>query len=100
MMPGSFGVEILAGTGVDYVCVDQQHGLIGYDAILPMFQAITVGLAILSYEARATRSNGEPYSALVSTGYARRDDGWKMMFHQQTPLDQASQVMWWAVRSR
>jgi hypothetical protein len=43
-------------------------------------------VAILSYEANATRSNGEHYAALVSTGYARRDDGWKMMFHQQTPL--------------
>ena len=46
-------------------------------------------VAILSYEANATRSNGEHYAALVSTGYARRDDGWKMMFHQQTPLGQA-----------
>ena len=44
-------------------------------------------VAILSYEAHATRGNGEPYSALVSTGYAKRDDGWKMMFHQQTPLE-------------
>jgi hypothetical protein len=45
-------------------------------------------VAILSYEAHATRSNGEAYAALVSTGYARRDDGWKMVFHQQTPLGQ------------
>jgi hypothetical protein len=45
-------------------------------------------MAILSYEAHATRSNGEGYAALVSTGYARRDDGWKMVFHQQTPLGQ------------
>jgi hypothetical protein len=45
-------------------------------------------MAILSYEAHATRSNGEDYAALVSTGYARRDDGWKMVFHQQTPLGQ------------
>ena len=44
-------------------------------------------VAILSYEAHATRSNGEDYAALVSTGYARRDDGWKMVFHQQTPVD-------------
>ena len=42
-------------------------------------------VAILSYEANATRSNGEHYAALVSTGYAKRDNGWKMMFHQQTP---------------
>ena len=47
-------------------------------------------VAILSYEANATRSNGEAYAALVSTGYARRDDGWKMVFHQQTPLGQES----------
>ena len=46
-------------------------------------------VAILSYEASATRSNGEPYAALVSTGYAKRSDGWKMMFHQHTPLSQA-----------
>jgi len=45
-------------------------------------------VAILSYEAHATRSNGQAYAALVSTGYARRDDGWKMVFHQQTPLGQ------------
>ena len=43
MAPGSFGVEILARTGVDYVCVDQQHGLIGYDAMVPMLQAIDAG---------------------------------------------------------
>ena len=29
-------------------------------------------VAILSYEASATRDNGEPYAALVSTGYANR----------------------------
>jgi hypothetical protein len=45
-------------------------------------------VAILSYEANATRSNGEHYAVLVSTGYHKRDDGWKMMFHQQTPLSQ------------
>jgi 4-hydroxy-2-oxoheptanedioate aldolase len=39
-IPDSFTAEILGGTGVDYVCVDQQHGLIGYEAVVPMFQAI------------------------------------------------------------
>jgi hypothetical protein len=46
----------------------------------------TDGIAMLTYEARAVRENGEPYAALVSTGYARRDDGWRMIFHQQTPV--------------
>jgi hypothetical protein len=41
---------------------------------------------ILSYEARATRESGGRYAALVSTGYAKRDGRWKMVFHQQTPL--------------
>ena len=43
-------------------------------------------VVMLTYEARATRENGEPYAALVSTGYVRRSNGWKMMFHSQTPL--------------
>jgi 4-hydroxy-2-oxoheptanedioate aldolase len=39
-VPGSIGAEIFAGAGVDYVCVDQQHGVIDYDSMVPMFQAI------------------------------------------------------------
>jgi hypothetical protein len=44
-------------------------------------------VVLVSYEARAVRENGEPYKALVSTGYVRRSDGWKMMFHAHTPLE-------------
>jgi 4-hydroxy-2-oxoheptanedioate aldolase len=39
-VPGSIGAEIFAKVGADYVCVDQQHGVIGYDSMVPMFQAI------------------------------------------------------------
>ena len=46
-------------------------------------------IVMLTYEARATRENGELYTALVSTGYVHRADGWKMMFHAQTPIDAA-----------
>ncbi|TPJ49101.1 hypothetical protein [Mesorhizobium sp. B2-7-1] len=49
-------------------------------------------IVMLTYEARATRENGEPYAALVSTGYVHRADGWKMMFHSQTPIEAASQA--------
>lgn len=38
-VPGFFGAEILGGAGPDYVCTDQQHGLIGYDALAPMLGA-------------------------------------------------------------
>ena len=46
-------------------------------------------IVMLTYEARATRENGESYAALVSTGYVHRADGWKMMFHAQTPMNAA-----------
>src|ERR671916_2302092 len=39
-MPGSFGAELIAGAGVDYVCVDQQHGVVDYASMVPMLQAI------------------------------------------------------------
>ncbi len=39
-VPGSVGAEIFAGPGVDYVCVDQHHGVIDYDSMVPMLQAI------------------------------------------------------------
>lgn len=42
-------------------------------------------IVMLTYEAKATRDNGEPYSALVSSGYVHRLQGWKMMFHAHTP---------------
>ncbi|MGE0397455.1 MAG: hypothetical protein AB7T06_12085 [Kofleriaceae bacterium] len=47
----------------------------------------TETVAILTYRARAVRGNDERYSALVSSAYVRRQDGWKLIFHQQTPLD-------------
>jgi len=43
-------------------------------------------IVVLTYEAHATRQNGEAYAALVSSGYVHRADGWKMMFHSQAPL--------------
>jgi hypothetical protein len=46
----------------------------------------TESTAILTYEARAVRGEGETYHALVSSAYAKREGSWKMVFHQQTPL--------------
>ena len=50
--------------------------------------APTADVAILTYRASATRGEGPRYRALVSSGYVRRLDGWKLAFHQQTPLPQ------------
>lgn len=46
-------------------------------------------VAVLTYRASAIRGNDERYRALVGSGYVRRDDGWKLMYHQQTPLGEA-----------
>ncbi len=39
-IPSSFSAELVAGTDVDYVCVDQQHGVVNYASMVPMLQAI------------------------------------------------------------
>ena len=44
-------------------------------------------VAILSYRADATRFDGLAYAALVSSGYVRRADGWKLAFHQHSPVE-------------
>jgi hypothetical protein len=49
-------------------------------------------VAVLTYEAHAMRNDGEPYEALVSSGYVRRLDGWKLMFHSQAPLDRGKKA--------
>ena len=39
-IPSSFSAELLADADVDYVCVDQQHGVVNYASMVPMLQAI------------------------------------------------------------
>jgi hypothetical protein len=45
----------------------------------------TQAFAVLTYRAAATRGDGEPYRALVSSGYVKRHGAWKLAFHQHTP---------------
>jgi hypothetical protein len=44
-------------------------------------------VAIISYRADVTRPDGEPYAALVSSAYAKRQEGWKLAFHQHSPVE-------------
>jgi Domain of unknown function (DUF4440) len=55
----------------------QLHGL-------RVFQ-LTPDTGIVVYEVAARRDGARPYSALVSSLYVRRSDGWKLAMHQQTP---------------
>jgi 4-hydroxy-2-oxoheptanedioate aldolase len=38
----SFSAEFMGRSGFDWVCVDQQHGLVGPDALVPMIQALSM----------------------------------------------------------
>jgi 4-hydroxy-2-oxoheptanedioate aldolase len=40
-IPSSWTAEVAARLGHDWVCIDTQHGLIGYDVMLPMLQVIS-----------------------------------------------------------
>lgn len=42
--------------------------------------------AIISYKAEVLRVDGEPYAAIVSSVYVRRPLGWKLAFHQHSPI--------------
>jgi hypothetical protein len=42
--------------------------------------------AVITYECNAKRKDDQPYHALVSSGYVKRSNGWKLAFHQQTIL--------------
>ena len=44
-------------------------------------------VAVLSYVVSAKKSDGTPYKAMIGTVYAKRGDGWKMAFHQHSPMD-------------
>ena len=61
-IPDSFSAEIMAGANVDYVCVDQQHGVVDYTSMVPMLQAIGVAGA-----APITRVlSNDPYQIMKS----------------------------------
>lgn len=39
-IPDPFAAELVAGLDLDYVCVDQQHGVLDYDSMVSMIRAI------------------------------------------------------------
>lgn len=40
VIPSPFAAELMGRAGYDWVCIDTQHGLIAYDQMLPMLQAL------------------------------------------------------------
>lgn len=50
------------------------------------FTMLTGGSAVVAYDCSATRADGHPYRAYVTSTYVKREDGWKLAAHQQTPI--------------
>ena len=46
---------------------------------------LTEDSGVVVYAVEARRAGQEPYSAVVSSTFVRRDGEWKLAFHQQTP---------------
>src|SRR2546422_11694400 len=42
LIPNSFSAELMGRFGFDWVCIDAQHGMIGYDQMLGMLQALSI----------------------------------------------------------
>ena len=56
-----------------------------YELQDPRVLELTDETAVVTYGVLARRANGPGYSALMSSLYVRRESGWKLVFHQQTP---------------
>ena len=51
----------------------------------PRVVELTEDSGVVVYAVEARREGQEPYSAVVSSTFVRRDGVWKLAFHQQTP---------------
>ncbi len=49
------------------------------------FKSLSDSSAVICYDCTARKKDGAPYHAVISSGYVRRTEGWKLAFHQQTP---------------
>ena len=52
----------------------------------PKVVALGDDCGVLVYRATAQRAGQEPYRAVISSTFVRRDGAWKLAFHQQTPV--------------
>jgi hypothetical protein len=63
----------------------RQWAEVAFDAVAT--RPLATDVVLLTYEARARwNDESEVGSALCATIYVRRDDAWRVAFHQQTPM--------------
>lgn len=57
-----------------------------YEMFNPRVVALTDDSGVLVYGVTARRGGEDPYSALISSVFVRREGEWKLAFHGQTPM--------------
>ena len=58
-----------------------------FEIIEPREDYLGDDAGVLTYQVRADR-NGTPYSALLTSVYAKEDGAWKLKVHQHTPFQE------------
>jgi hypothetical protein len=56
-----------------------------FELVDPRVVELTEDSAVVVYRANAQRAGQEPYSAMISSTFVRRDGRWLLAFHQQAP---------------
>jgi hypothetical protein len=56
----------------------------------PLLVLLDAANAALVYRATAKRAGDAEYSAAITSVYRRADSGWRLVLHQQTPLEPGS----------
>jgi Domain of unknown function (DUF4440) len=88
--------EILADDAIVVVpgaVLDKEQTLASWDGVAPwqwydlVWRAVLDlhGAAVVIYDATAGRALEPPYRATISSMYALRNEGWRLVVHQQTP---------------
>jgi hypothetical protein len=57
-----------------------------FELVEPRVVELTDDSGVVVYRANAQRAGQEPYSAVISSAFARRNGRWQLAFHQQTPI--------------
>jgi hypothetical protein len=82
-------VVVVPGAVLDRdACIAAMDASPGWDELdLADARAIALGedAALLTYTFTGRRGESEPYRAVLSSAWVRRDGEWWMVFHQQTP---------------
>ena len=75
LIPSTLSAEVMAAAGFDWVCIDTPHGLIGYEAMTAMLQALDARGAPTFVRVPWNEPRHDPEGARRWRGWHHRPDG-------------------------